>query len=181
MREEKMRLMSFLHSPKMQKAVLTAGLVGIGLIALSVFLPSADKHPSVTAATATAEYAEKIEQRLTEIVASIEGAGSCRVMVTLENGVEYIYATEEKANTNEMSKNDGSVSRQDDTEQAIIVVDTGDGKQGLLVTEIQPTVKGVAVVCEGGDQPLVQERVLKAVTTVLNISSSRVCVTKLST
>lgn len=52
--------------------------------------------------------------------------------------------------------------------------------QGLLVTELQPTVKGVVIVCEGGDQPLVQQRVTDAVTIALNISSKRVCVTKLT-
>ena len=36
-------------------------------------------------------------------------------------------------------------------------MDTENGRQGLLVTEIQPTVKGVVVVCQGGDDPVVQE------------------------
>lgn len=48
------------------------------------------------------------------------------------------------------------------------------------MTELQPTVKGVVIVCEGGDQPLVQQRVTDAVTIALNISSKRVCVTKLT-
>ena len=42
------------------------------------------------------------------------------------------------------------------------------------------TVKGVVVVCEGGDLPQVQQRIIEAVTTALNISSKRVCVTKSS-
>ena len=60
------------------------------------------------------------------------------------------------------------------------VSETENGRQGLLVTELQPTVKGVVIVCEGGDQPLVQQRVTDAVTIALNISSKRVCVTKLT-
>jgi len=72
------------------------------------------------------------------------------------------------------------VLERDDRQESIIVVDTENGRQGLLVTEIQPTVKGVVVVCQGGDQPLVQERIINTITTALNISSKRVCVTKLS-
>ena len=72
-------------------------------------------------------------------------------MVTLENGVEYVYATQEKINT-DRQEDDGRISQRDDSDKSIIVVDTEDGKQGLLVTEIQPTVKGVVVVCEGGDR-----------------------------
>lgn len=44
---------------------------------------------------------------------------------------------------------------------------------------IEPTVRGVAVVCDGGDNPVTKERILDAVTKALNIPSSRVSVTKL--
>lgn len=44
---------------------------------------------------------------------------------------------------------------------------------------IEPTVRGVAVVCDGGDDPVTRERILDAVTKALNIPSSRVSVTKL--
>lgn len=41
-------------------------------------------------------YAEDLEKRLTNIVSSISGAGKTKVMVTLENGVESVYAADEK-------------------------------------------------------------------------------------
>ncbi len=43
-----------------------------------------------------------------------------------------------------------------------------------------PAVKGVAVICEGGDSPVVAERITKAVTTALAIPSTRVCVLKMA-
>ena len=43
---------------------------------------------------------------------------------------------------------------------------------------IEPKVRGVVVVCEGGDDPTVVSRVLDAVTKSLNISSDKVCITK---
>lgn len=46
--------------------------------------------------------------------------------------------------------------------------------------EIEPVIRGVVVVCQGGDDPVVVERVLSAVTKALNISSAKVCVTKSS-
>ena len=104
-------------------------------------------------------------------------------MVTLENGVEYVYASQQKVNTDrteDTASDSNKISQRDGTEQNIIIVDTDNGLQGLLVTEIQPTVKGVVVVCEGGDLPQVQQRIIEAVTTALNISSKRVCVTKSS-
>ena len=43
---------------------------------------------------------------------------------------------------------------------------------------IEPKVRGVVVVCEGGDDPLVISHVMDAVTKALAISSDKVCVTK---
>ena len=170
-------LMEFIKGGKGRKLLVAAGLIGIALILLSEVLP---KKTAQTVAKASAdEFIEKTEEKLAALLGSIEGAGQCQVMVTLENGVQYVYATEEKVNSNRVEDAGGDkLSQKDDTEQKIIIVDTDNGRQGLLVTEIQPTVKGVVIICEGGDQPLVQERIKDAVTTALNISSKRVCVTK---
>lgn len=46
--------------------------------------------------------------------------------------------------------------------------------------EIEPLIRGVLVVCEGGDDPVVVERITEAVTKALDISTAKVCITKLS-
>ncbi len=46
--------------------------------------------------------------------------------------------------------------------------------------EVEPVIRGVLVVCEGGDDPVVVERVTEAVTKALDISTAKVCITKLS-
>ena len=58
------------------------------------------------------------------------------------------------------------------------IIDANGAEQALSVTELQPSVKGVVVVCEGGDNKEVQEKVRDAVKTALNITSKRVFVTK---
>lgn len=45
--------------------------------------------------------------------------------------------------------------------------------------EIEPVIRGVVIACQGGDEPVVVERVMNAVTKALNVSSAKVCVTKL--
>ena len=60
-----------------------------------------------------------------------------------------------------------------------MLVDGPSGRrQALIKTEIQPKIKGVVVVCQGGNEPLVNQQITNVLTTVLNISSSRVFVTK---
>ena len=44
---------------------------------------------------------------------------------------------------------------------------------------IEPKVRGVAVVCAGGDDPVVKEKVTKVISTVLSISTSSISVNKL--
>lgn len=43
---------------------------------------------------------------------------------------------------------------------------------------IEPKVRGVVIVCDGGDDPIVTARVLEAVTKSLDINSDKVCITK---
>ena len=104
-------------------------------------------------------------------------------MITLEKGVEYVYATQEKKSRqtteNKAADQDIRNQAQDQVETNYIIVKDADGAQKALeVTEVQPVVKGVVVVCGGGDNPTVQQNVTEAVTTALNLSSARVCVVK---
>ena len=62
--------------------------------------------------------------------------------------------------------------------ESYLTVDTDTGPVGLLLTHVQPTVKGVAVVCDGGGNAAVQQRVIQVVSTAFHISERRVCVVK---
>lgn len=137
------RIRTFIRGPGGWKAIVWAGLLGMGLILLS----SCWSSPAGTAEEAegafdAAAYTSAMEQRLTDMLVSIEGVGPCQVMITLENARQYVYTDRHE-----------------------------------VVTEIQPTVKGVIVVCAGAADETVAERVRTAVQTVLHITARRVCVT----
>ena len=44
----------------------------------------------------------------------------------------------------------------------------------------EPTIRGVVVVCEGGNSPVVCAEITNLLRTVLNVPSNRVCVSKLT-
>lgn len=46
--------------------------------------------------------------------------------------------------------------------------------------EIEPRIRGVLVLCEGGGDPVTVARVTEAVTKALDISAAKVCIEKLS-
>lgn len=179
------KIREFLLSEKFKKIVIFVGILGIALIFFSGFLkPNKTKSTKQNSqSNSTREYVFQLENSLKDMVSSIKGAGNTRVLVTLENSEETVYATEEKKNKEATEdKTDGQLSKKresDDCEKKYITVKDADGtERALSVTQIQPTVKGVVVVCDGGDIPEVQQRISEAIKTALNITSKRVYVTK---
>ncbi len=178
-------LRSFFKGEKGTKWLFIIGLAGIILIFASSFFSKKEEAaplPKQDILTAD-QYAEKLERKLEEIIGSISGVGNPKVMVTLENGIEYIYAQEEKnsgSKTEDVTSNGSKIQHSSDRENNYLIVDGASGKQALIVTEVQPTIKGVVVVCSGGGQPAVQQRIITAVSTALNVTSARVCVVEAS-
>ncbi len=161
---------------KSVKWAVILGAVGVLLLSLSSLTPKTEK--TVKTAEDTAKlYCEETEEKLSALLRNMEGVGNCKVYVTLENGVEYVYATEEKNNA-DLAQDGDKTTEKNDTQTSVILVDGDAGETGLLLTEIQPQIKGVVVVCDGGDTAGVVQRVTAVVTTALNISTRRVCVTK---
>ncbi|MEI3542538.1 MAG: stage III sporulation protein AG [Acutalibacteraceae bacterium] len=179
------KIHEFLLKDKFKKIIIFVGILGIALIFFSGLLKTSGtkKTKSSTQNSSTKEYVFQLESSLREMVSSIKGAGNTKVLVTLENSEETVYATEEKKNKEATEdKTDGQLSKKresDDCEKKYITIKDADGtERALSVTQIQPTVKGVVVVCDGGDIPEVQQRVTEAIKTALNITSKRVYVTK---
>lgn len=170
------------------KLLLAAGLLAIGGIFLSDYWGGTAKAASAkvtndAAAVDYDAYTAQLEARLTEMISSVEGAGEAKVMVTLECGTEYVYASQQKT-TSAMSENSdagGRTSRDEKRtgEESLILVDGSGGEEPLLLKEITPTVAGVVVVCSGADDVNVRQRVVDVVTTALGTSSNRVCVTRM--
>lgn len=174
-----------------RKIAVGVGVLGIFLIVLSGSLKGCSTQTSATPSSSgtpvsdlTAESYEKVlEDKLTSIISQINGAGNVRVMVTLEQTTKDVYATEDK--TDDQEKNDntesgsGKQEKSNSNEQKYLVIkDQNGAEKTVQVTEIQPLVKGVVVVCEGGGDLKVQQDITTAVTTALNITSVRVCVIK---
>lgn len=178
----------FKNNKKLGNIIFIAGIIGIILILISYFVfdggNSGKTDKSTTASgpmTTSDEYTRQLEEKLTKIVASITGSDNVTVMVTLESGAEYVYANDVRSSADVSEANtsgNSAAARTDELEENYILVDTSDGGQvALLLTELAPTVKGVVVVCEGGSNEQIQKKVSSAVTTALDITSKRVCVT----
>lgn len=158
-----------LKCDKKRLFIIVAGIVGILLLVVSEFIPEGEENVEITEnddEMSFTSYEKDIEERLKNLLESIDGAGKVQVMVTIESGDEKVYATESKKSENNEEKN-------------YVLVDIEGSDSGLLLKIAQPEIRGVAIVCQGADSPTVRNAVVGAVTSVLGISSNRVNVSKM--
>lgn len=166
------------------RLILMIGLAAIMLIFLSDYFTDNSKQTSAEVTTYSVnydDYAEQLETRLTELISSVDGAGQTKVMVTLECGTEYVYASQQKTTSalSENSDSNGKTSKDEKItgEENVILIDGENGEEPLILKEMTPTIAGVVVVCSGADDVYVKQRIIDIVTTALGTSSNRVCVT----
>lgn len=169
--------------------IVCIGILGMILLLFSELFDSSNNDTSnkdtAKKASTSSEYnySEEIENKLTKIISSIEGAGKTKVMVTLDNSAESVYAKNEKEDENSKKSSDNSQSEESTENQndsEYIIIDSGDKESGLVIKVIQPKIRGVAIVCEGADSAVVRENIMDTVTAVLDIDSTNVCITKMT-
>ncbi|MBQ2812443.1 MAG: hypothetical protein IJE63_04260 [Clostridia bacterium] len=171
--EEIERVADSLKKDRKKLAILLAALAGIILIVIS---SAGEENISEEDATqpqsdfSESEYTAMLEQRLEETVASLYGAGRASVMVTLECDYETVYAR------------DGSYSKDEassDEKNEYIIIDSSEHEDGLVLKTVTPRVRGVAVLCEGGNGPYVCEQITEMLSALLDLGSSSISVSKI--
>ena len=171
--EIKEKLLKTLKSPKL---LLIGGLVGILLIFLSTIGNGEKKEtlPPEQTVFSIENYQAELEEDIKGLVKEISGSKRVSVVVTLENTASYSYAdTREEATTDKS----GETLSETDTElkKGYITVKNADGdEEALLITATMPEIRGVAIVCEGGDSEIISEKIMNTVTAALNITKKRV-------
>lgn len=156
--------------------IVLVGFLGVFLIALSEmnFENEADKN-SKSKSTDSYEYCSYLEDRVADIISAIDGAGKVRVMITLAETTEYVYAQ----NQNDTRKTNKE-SENSDNKNDFVIIEKDNNDSGLLIKTFEPKIRGVAVVCDGGDNPIVQQQIYSAVSAVLNVSTARISISKLT-
>lgn len=170
--------------------IVVAGLAGILLIFISNFieLKSDDDGASstgtaseITYQTTVESYRNELEGKLTDIISKIDGVGEVSIMITMDSTIEDVYAVEKKIDEQSQESSDdtkNSTQTEYSEENTYVTVKNKDGSESvIMVKQVMPKIRGVLVVCEGGDNTLVKEKVIQAVAGVLNISSGKIYVT----
>jgi len=124
--------------------------------------------------TDTESYVSEQEKKLCEILKRIEGVSDPFVMITLDASSEYIYAS--KQSIKESSSKNGETIQKEVHKDMIFYDNDKNTKSPVLVKEIQPKIKGVAVICKGIENAEIQLKIINLVSTVLNLPTNKVYV-----
>ena len=122
-------------------------IIGIALILLSSFDFSKKKNDSLPTL-----YTEALEDKIEDFLKNIDGINEAKVILTLDTSNESVYAQ---------------------SSSGLDYILTSDGKP-ISVTEIYPTVRGVAIACTGGERDDIKIKVTELIGAYLGISSNRI-------
>ena len=97
-------------------------------------------------------YTEALEDKIEDFLKNVDGINEAKVILTLDTSNESVYAQ---------------------SSSGLDYILTSDGKP-ISVTEIYPTVRGVAIACTGGERDDIKIKVTELIGAYLGISSNRI-------
>ena len=153
-----------------QKGLLLASLAALGvlLVVLGIFSEKKNEETSVqkniSGNSETLEYITRLENKISNITEQITGSDDVKVIVSVSSGTEYVYVSNEELDENYSAK------------EYITVRGENGADTLILLKEIYPDVTGVSVACRGGDDPVVQAKLIRVISTSLGVSSNRICI-----
>ncbi|MBQ8523700.1 MAG: hypothetical protein IJ457_03670 [Clostridia bacterium] len=163
--------MELIKKLKLKKSsIVIAVFILVGVLLL-MFPDETSSSAENTASYSMAEvttYTERLEDRIRKLCSSVRGVGDVSVLVTLDCGSEFVYAD----NRNEQMNESGSSYSSD-----YLIIDDKDGSSPVTVTEIYPKIRGIALVCDGGDDPKIRQKLTDLLSAALGISSGRISIT----
>jgi stage III sporulation protein AG len=151
-------------------------IIGICLVLGIIFLilaeyPFGDKTNSAKEAVFDeTAYTADLENRLCGILEKMEGVSQVSVMITLEGGISYHYA----------SQTAKSFSGENESWESFLTMqeDSGGKTQPILTQTRLPKVKGASVVCQGAENENLRRRIIGLVASTLDLNENQIYVTE---
>lgn len=169
------KIIEKLKRNKKLEVMVYCAFIGLGLLLYfaSERTVAADAAEKETQKQLDITQEQDLEQRLAEKLSGIRGAGKVSVMITYDTTGELVPAMSvDRQNTSSDSNGSITVSETESSQPATLS-GTG-GSEPLVLTQRQPTIRGVIVVAEGAADIAVQMDLQLAVETVLGIPPSAI-------
>ncbi len=110
-----------------------------------------------------------LEEKLSQTLSQVEGAGKVSVTLTVKSGMEQVLASDRSTSVTD---------RGSSVEEETVLVNSGSGQEAVLLMQRYPTFQGALVVCEGGDNAEIRLLMARAVSALTGIGTDRITVCK---
>lgn len=117
--------------------------------------------------TTAVEYADMLENKLCSVLSKVSGAGNVSVVITLDGGFSFDYATNTETKTITSGDNETTVT----TETVILV-----SNEPVVVKQNYPKIKGVVVVADGANDVGVKLNIISAIETILQVDRQNITI-----
>ena len=121
------------------------------------------EDPAASGFTEASDYVAALERRVCQLLESMDGVSGVSVILMPDQTGETVYA--------QNGRYEGSTM----TEREYVFSDEN-GKP-IVVRLIYPKLRGVAVVCRGGSNPITQEKIISLLCALFDLSAGQVYVT----
>lgn len=134
------------------------------------------------------DYAEYMERKLKDVLSKVSGVGEVEVMVTLRSTSEKVVEKDEEKESETVTEQDSqggtrTTSRNSSSGTTVFGEDgsgTSSGQEPYVTKELTPTVEGVVVIAQGGDEPVTVQNITEAVQALFNVDTHKIKVMKLN-
>lgn len=148
-----MNIKKYFEANKSKLTILLLAACGVLLIVASALFGNEEEN-EIAEYTEVGFYTEYLEERITELCNSIYGVSDAKVFLTLDCSSEQIY------------QNDGASD--------FLILTGESGEKAVKLCEIYPKVRGIAVVCRGGDIPRIQATVTDLLSAALGLPKNQI-------
>ena len=153
----------FRRNKRLQIILIISLLTIVILIYFSSFKNSSSKENTSNESNTASSYSAYLESKLKTALVNIDGVNNVSVIITLESGFEYVYATEEETKTTST----GTL-----TTSSLVLID----KKPVVVKELFPKIKGVVVITPSAKDINTRLNILSAIQTILEVSNDKITI-----
>ena len=145
-------------------------IIGIVLMAIPFGNQAKDTIP-IKQDNVTNQPVVSLEDKLSELLSNVDGAGEVKVMLTVETGEEVIYQTDDNHSVADSTNNINTHT---------VTVTNSDREQEGLVKQINPEkYKGAIILCHGANDPSVRLQIVEAVSRITGLGTNCISVLKM--
>ena len=132
----------------------------------------------------TGGYAGELEERLESLLASMEGVGNVKVMVTLDSSREQVVEKDVPYSMDTTKETDSAGGSRDvvnskQEETTVYVTDQAGNKTPYISKTLEPAIEGVTVVAQGGGNAVVQKNITDVIQALFGVEAHKIKVVKM--